>query len=83
MVWRGKENYNVNIQVLANDRNGLLVDVLNTLKDTKAKLMGVNTKTTKERIAILDLNIEVENIDELNKIIKQIRKVDSVYEVRR
>ena len=78
-----KENYNVNIQVLANDRNGLLVDVLNTLKETKAKLMGVNTKTTKERIAILDLNIEIENIEELNKVIKLIKKVDSVYEVRR
>ena len=78
-----KENYNVNIQVLANDRNGLLVDVLNTLKETKAKLMGVNTKTTKERIAILDLNIEIENIEELKKVIKLIRKVDSVYEVRR
>lgn len=69
-----KENYNVNIQVLANDRNGLLVDVLNTLKETKAKLMGVNTKTTKERIAILDLNIEIENIEELNKVIKLIKK---------
>ena len=78
-----KENYNVNIEVLANDRNGLLVDILNQIKDTKAKLMGVNTKTTKERIAIIDLDIEVENIEELNKVIRTIKKVDSVYEVRR
>ena len=78
-----KENYNVTIQVLANDRSGLLVDILNQIKDTKAKLMGVNTKTTKERIAIMDVNIEVENIEELNKIIRAIKKVDSVYEVRR
>ena len=78
-----KENYNVNIQVLANDRNGLLVDILNIIKDTKAQLMGVNTKTTKERIAIIDINIEVENIEELNKVIRAIKKVDSVYEVRR
>lgn len=78
-----KENYNVNIEVLANDRNGLLVDILNQIKDTKAQLMGVNTKTTKERIAIIDLNIEVENIEELNKVIRTIKKVDSVYEVRR
>ena len=69
--------------MLANDRNGLLVDILNQIKDTKAKLMGVNTKTTKERIAIIDLNIEVENIEELNKVIRVIKKVDSVYEVRR
>lgn len=78
-----KENYNVNIEILANDRNGLLVDILNVVKETKAKLMGVNTKTTKERIAIMDLNIEVENIEELNKVIRAIKKVDSVYEVRR
>ena len=78
-----KENYNVNIEVLSNDRNGLLVDILNQIKDTKAKLMGVNTKTTKERIAVIDLDIEVENIEELNKVIRTIKKVDSVYEVRR
>lgn len=78
-----KENYNVNIEVLANDRNGLLIEILNTIKETKAKLIGVNTKTTKERIAIIDLNIEVENIEELNKVIRTIRKVDSIYEVRR
>ena len=78
-----KEEYNVNIEVLANDRHGLLVDILTILKDTKAKLMGVTTKTTKDRIAIIDLNIEIENIEELKKVIKAIRKVDSVYEVRR
>ena len=78
-----KENYNVNIGVLANDRGGLLIDVLNAIKETKAKLMGVSTKTTKDRIAIMDINIEVENIEELNKVIRTIRKVDSVYEVRR
>ena len=78
-----KEHYNVSIEVLANDRKGLLVDILNTIKETKANLMGVSTKTTKERIAIMDIDIEVENIEELNKIIRNIKKVDSVYEVRR
>ena len=78
-----KENYNVTLEVLANDRSGLLVDILNKISITSAKLMGVNTKTTKERIAIMDVNIEVENIEELNKVIRAIKKVDSVYEVRR
>ena len=45
--------------------------------------MGVNTKVTKERIAIIDITLEVENLEELNKVQKAIRKVDSVYEVRR
>ena len=33
--------------------------------------------------AIMDITIEVENLEELNKVQKAIRKVDSVYEVRR
>ncbi len=78
-----KENYNVNVEILANDRSGLLVDILNQVNNTNAKLMGVNTKTTKERIAIIDINVELENIDELNKLIRTIKRVDSVYEVRR
>ena len=78
-----KENYNVTLEVLANDRRGLLVDILNTVKETKANLMGVSTKTTKERIAIMHIDLEVENIEELNKVIRNIKKVDSVYEVRR
>ena len=78
-----KESYQVEIEVLANDRNGLLVDILNVLKDTKAKLMGVNTIKTKEIIAVMDISIEIESLDELNKVQKAIRKVDSVYEVRR
>ena len=77
------ESYKVDIEVLANDRAGLLVDVLTAIKEVKAKLMGVNTKTTKERIAIMDVSLEVEDIQELNKILKAIRKVDSVYDVRR
>ena len=36
-----------------------------------------------DKIAIMDLNIEIENIEELNKVIRNIKKVDSVYEVKR
>ena len=78
-----ESSYSVDIEVFSNDRSGLLVDILKELGTTKAKLMGVNTKTTKEKIAIMDLSIEIENLDELNKAIKAIRKVDSVYEVHR
>lgn len=76
-------NYEVDIQVESNDRSGLLMDILKEIGTTKAKIMGVNTKTTKDRIAIIDITLEVENIEELNKAIKVLRKVDSVYEVRR
>ena len=78
-----KASYQVDIEINSNDRNGLLLDILKEVGTTKAKILGVNTKVTKEKIAIIDMTLEVENLEELNKAIKVIRKVDSVYEVRR
>ena len=83
--WVGEKqvSYDVNIEVYANDRNGLLADVIRELGNVKTKLVAVNARATKERIAIIDITIETQNLDELNKVLKVLRKVDSVYEVKR
>ena len=75
--------YNVDIQVLANDRTGLPSDVVKEITSQKINIMGVNTRTSKDRIATIDITLEVQNTGQLNQVIKQIRKVDSVYEVTR
>ncbi len=75
--------YTVDIEIYANDRDGLLADVIKELSALKTKIMGVNARANKEKIGIIDLTIEVENIEELNKILKALRKIDSVYEVKR
>ena len=46
-------------------------------------MIAVNSKANKERIAMTEITVEVENLEELNKILKNLRKVDSVYEVKR
>ena len=76
-------SYNVDIEVYANDRDGLLADIIKELSNIKTKLMAINCRATKEKIAITDITAEVEDIEELNKILKALRKVDSVYEVKR
>ena len=78
-----KESYQADIEIHSNDRSGLLLDILKQIGTTKALILGVKTKTTKERIAIIGITLEVESLDELNKAIKAIRKVESVYDVRR
>jgi len=76
-------SYNVDIEVLANDRTGLLSDVVKEITNQKINIMGVNTRTSKDRIATIDITLEVQGIEQLNQVVKQIRKVDSVYEVTR
>ena len=78
-----KTTYNVDIEIFANDRAGLLADIIAEISNTKCKLMAVTSRATKEKIAITEITVEVGNVDELNKVLKAIRKVDSVYEVKR
>ena len=78
-----KIGYTVDIEVSANDRNNLLSDIIAALGIVKAKLIGVNAKATKERIAIIEITLETQSLEDLNNILKALRKVDSVYEVKR
>ncbi len=76
-------SYKVEIEILANDRQGLLKDVIKQVENSKVKLTGMNSKSTKEGIAIIDLSLEVENIDILNKVISAFRSIENVYDVNR
>ena len=76
-------SYNVDIAVFANDRDGLLADMIQMISQEKAPIMAVSSKVTKERIVITDLTVEVKDVAQLNNVLKSLRKVDSVYEVRR
>lgn len=78
-----KTTYSADIEIYANDRLGLLADVIKVLGDNKCNIMAVTSKTNKERIAVIELTIEVENIEKLNNVLKTLRKIDSVYEVKR
>lgn len=76
-------NYNVTIEISANDRTGLLTDLIAQISKSKCNIVEVKSKSNKEKIALTDITIEVPNIETLNKILKSLEKVDSVYEVRR
>ena len=78
-----KISYKVDIEISANDRGNLLSDVITTLNSVKAKLVGVNAKATRDRIAVIDITIETQSVEELNNILKALRKIDSVYDVKR
>ncbi len=75
--------YKVEIEILATDRSGLLRDIIKQIENYKVKLMGVNTRTTKENIAIINVSLEVENIDNLNKLLVAFKNIENVYEVNR
>ena len=76
-------SYNVDIVLFSNDRDGLLADIIATIATEKAPLIAITSKVSKERIVITELTIEVNNITQLNNMLKSLRKIDSVYDVKR
>lgn len=79
----GKSSYNVDVEIFANDRDGLVADIMSVVKNSKNNLVAISARANKEKIAVTDITLEVENLEELNQTLKQLRKVDSVYEVKR
>jgi len=85
VYWYNEPNssYNVDIEILANDRNGILADIIKQIASVKTRLIAVNSKLNKDKTVATDVTVEVENLDDLNSILKALRKIDNVYEVNR
>ena len=44
--------YDVTIEIYANDRTGILADIITAVNSIKTKLIAINARTTKEKIVI-------------------------------
>ncbi len=78
-----KASYKVEIELHSNDRDGLVADIAKEMGNLKANMLVINSKVNRERIVITEMTLEVQSLDELNKVLKALRKIDSVYEVKR
>lgn len=75
--------YHAEVVVLANDRTALLMEITNVIGEAKIPLKAINARTTKDQIAVMNLTMEITNTEQLDKIIKKLKKVDGVFEVTR
>lgn len=75
--------YKADITVMANDRTALLMEITNTIGEAKIPIKAINARTTRDQISIINLTLEINDTEQLEKIIKRLRKVDSVFEVTR
>ena len=69
--------------VYANDREELLGDIMRTAQQDNSKIVGVQAKSNKEKIVMVELTLEVKDIEAVNKIQRELGKIDSEYDVKR
>ena len=75
--------FNARLVVKANDRDGVLADILKTMKELKIEITEISTKVTQDRENITNLCANIKDINTLQSVIKALRKIDSVFDVRR
>ena len=77
------KNMTAEIQVYANNRTGLLVDISKIFTERKIDLRSINSRTNKQERATISMSFNVCSKQELNSLIEKIRQVESVIDVER
>jgi GTP diphosphokinase len=77
------KEFEAEIQIIAYDRKSLFMDITRLFTEEKVSLNGINAKTNKENIAVMNFVIQVPSVDKLRSIMSKLRKIEGVSDVRR
>ena len=80
---KNDEHYMAEINVYANNRTGLLVDISKIFTERKIDIRNINCRTSKQEKATISVSFNVSCKDELNSLIEKIRQLESVVDVER
>ncbi|NLM34276.1 MAG: bifunctional (p)ppGpp synthetase/guanosine-3',5'-bis(diphosphate) 3'-pyrophosphohydrolase [Clostridiales bacterium] len=83
--WSGGKSsgYIAEIQIKAEDRDGILSDIMMLITDCKIHLHALNAKTSKGGYAIINTKLKIVDVEELKDLMKKLRRLDGVVEVFR
>ena len=77
------EKYIADINIYANNRNGLLADISKALTEKNIDILSLNTRLSKQGIVTMSTSFEITSRDELNHVIEKIRNIESVIDIER
>lgn len=84
--WSGdntSKTYTTTIRVETAEKMGLLKDIIAAVSDNNTNINYANVKSKNNKIGIIELGIELNNIDTLKKVISSIQAIPDVYSVKR
>ena len=85
VAWKNVENntFEAEIQIKSNDRRGIINDITHIVVVEKISLNGISARKGKDNIVNVNLLVEVNNIDELNLLMKKIKSIPGVENIYR
>ncbi len=79
----GLPNYKTNLELSAKDRDGIALDVAMVLSAAKVKVTALYARSMSDGYAIVHIELEVRDKEELSSIINKLNNIQGVYQVVR
>lgn len=85
VVWDSQADsiYPVDVEIFGLDRSRLVTDVMNVVLETRTHILGINARVGKDKLAHIQLSIEIRNLGHLYNVMQKIRRVKDVTSVER
>lgn len=84
--WAGvntNRTYTTTIRIETQDKMGLLKDVIAAVSDNNTNILLANVKANNNRVGIIEMVLELDNINTLKRVITSIQSLPEVYSVKR
>ncbi|KEH98145.1 RelA/SpoT family protein [Clostridium massiliodielmoense] len=78
-----KSEYITEIEVKAEDRTGLLAELMEAIIQTKIDLYAINAQPTKADMVIITIKFRISDVNKLKEVMRKIRKLQGVIAVYR
>ena len=79
----GRERYSTEIQIYANNRIGIFVDITKVFTEKQIDITSINVRTSKQGKATILMTFDIHGKDELNRLTDKIRQVEGVLDIER
>ena len=80
---RDRKEFQVDIEISAFDRQGLLNEVMMMVADSKTPIVAVSGKADREKLAKINMTIKITDISHLHRIVDRIKQIRDIYSVQR
>lgn len=79
----GSEMYEVNMEITAYDRTGIMAEIMATLAEMKISILSVNAKTNDTKSVVIHMGVNIKDLAQFEFIATKIRRLKDVYTVER
>lgn len=84
--WAGistDKRYTTSIRIETAEKQGLLKDIISAVSDNNTNIVFANVKSRHNKLGIIELGLEVDNIETLKQVMNSLQSMPEVYTVKR